>query len=1692
MSAAAMPVSTSVAVQRSLEEEIQDLRQRLLNLSAGNPLLCCRFPPRRSLRFIEGDMAAVLASLGGEPGSVPLLALPSPPPEACKVRDGRKVRPEPEAWARSNQLPVGYFLPPGTGLPLRALAYEDDLAARCRVLQREAERANEETGTHRLHLVLGFLDLPSRPRSEENWLAPLLCLPVTLRPKSEESPAEFVIAAAGEVAENLALREKVQRDYGLELPAPLAWGGNLEKYFAQVAALGRRQPAIRLRREAALYLVSFAPILHYRDLDPAAWPELLEHPLVRQLFGQEEHGAGNEDAAGDIHPEEPPASDLPLVLDADSSQHAVLVEAVSRARSLVVEGAPGTGKSQTIANLIAAAMAAGERALFVAGKQAALEVVAGRLRTAGLGAQLLPMYGAHAGHAPADPGRHPPANGAGAARVRPKARAAAEAQRRRLRAYRDALGSSEGNRLGLTLQEVIWQCERERMALGEWSERLPELAAEAGELEPAQWREAGECLEELAAQQGRFGDYGPARALWGFRPSLPGNAGDEAAVMRLFADASGACGDFAAAAKEFAGLFPAVAGLSLEEAKTGLASLRQLLPRIAAKPLLPIMPALLVAGERVEPGLTALEREIQANRKLKSAVDAGLRREAPDEDPDLAPLQTAAAKVKVKLGKAAEIAAWHKQLGQKLELWRSVMGAMSAACKPLGWQLESLGSLEKITRLGEVGAAAPVQALRYQGSALFDRVAESELASLAEAWSERDELAGELEGEIALHRVTPGLETEAMLDQLRESGWTQRFSSEVRGARSWWAGIYKGERMPRGQRLRELADKLERWAQRERELAESSARAHYVPPAIEFSRELIEYLRALAGWNRKMTAALRDSGLQFEFTTMEEAEGLALVCRRLLAMAGDVRTLLRELQPLAPGLDRAQPLAALTGDLEALAESALAPAGWLEQWAAPDAGLEQVAQALRARAELRQRLAALPRLEFLGPADRGFATDIAGVRHTLALARSLQAAALPLALRLYLLEDVGRAAGLAPLLERVIAGFEAVARLGRDLEKYGQLDAAAWAGAAPEQDLAAFAAGFYQRLERARQAAGELAAWRQLSRDQERAQRLGLTEWSASLQSQGVPADLWGSAYRYRILRALADQALASHPELEEMAKGGYPRAVEEFRRADRDGIQAQGAALKIALAGAEAACCLMSPEAVARHLPRALDFDLVILDEASQITPEAALGALGRARRAVIVGDRNQLPPAEAAAGKGESILDAAARRLPRRTLGRHYRSRHPALIAFSNRNFYDGRLAVGPAPLPASAAFGVRAEYMAKATCQNQCNAAEAGRIVDLALRHAQTEALSLGIVTLTAPQRDWIAALLEQRIARDAAAAAWRQRQQEAGQPLFVKCLEHVQGDERDVILVSATFGRSPGTGGVRQNFGRISRAEGWRGLNVLLTRARQRMVVVTSLRPEEIVLDEATPRGNRLLREFLESVRSGQKDNAPRPAAQDASGCESVLLQRLREQGYEAVAGVGVGAFQIDLAVPHPDVPGAWLAGIEYDAVAAGSLRDQRIRRDVLDAMGWGGRIWTLATLDWFRNPEAEAERLVGFLAEARASWNPAEAAESGWSEAPVDWSAWRREPGALAPGEGEAVRLGDTVRYAPASAPANGHQVQLVAEEEAAQSGKVAVGSALGQALLEAEAGDEVVLREPGAPPQPLRVLEVIRPFSDWR
>ncbi len=810
----------------------------------------------------------------------------------------------------------------------------------------------------------------------------------------------------------------------------------------------------------------------------------------------------------------------------------------------------------------------------------------------------------------------------------------------------------------------------------------------------------------------------------------------------------------------------------------------------------------------------------------------------------------------------------------------------------------------------------------------------------------------------------------------------------------------------------------------------------------------------------------------------------------------------------------------------------------------------------------------------IGPVYTGINTDISLIERTLAWGKSVTLTNLPSAMqdRILSLNAVTALQEAKDLLSTVSEASKSVRTTLDQLNQYGHFDWEQWQLQCRSRPGIDFPTEVKTRLRKALSVSGSVLAWSKYLSGRESAKRNGLSDFLNLLESERIPAPLLTKAFELSAYLSIGRLIYQAYPELREFSPASHDRVRSEFQQLDAEiiGLTGRDFAARISIhakvpEGTRGATVgeytemnllrreinkqkrhipirqllkragkalqelkpvfMMGPMSVAQYLELgALEFDIVVMDEASQLRPEDAIGAAARGKQLVVVGDPKQLPPtnffdrlsdssddeidddAPAAITGMESILDICQQLFtPNRSLRWHYRSQHESLIAFSNHHFYKN-LVVFPSPYSKARRLGVKYRYLRNGIYKDRQNFHEAERVVDAVLDHmVKHKDTSLGVVTLNQTQRELIEELLEKKLKSFPEGDDFKDKWEAEGWPFFVKNLENVQGDERDVIFISTTFGKAPGTTKPRQNFGPISRPDGWRRLNVLFTRSRQRIELFTSMLPEDIVVDEKTPLGTKALRDYLDFAKRGVLVTTDESDREPDSDFEVSVAEVIRSFGYEVKPQLGVAGFFIDMVVRNPDRPGEYLAAIECDGAtyhSGHSARDRdRIRQEILESLGWEGKIFRIWSTDWFYNPRESTQKLQRFLTERRNLSlidDPIDLDDSvvddfdhAYAEATVtdsnDSAHSEVSEVIIDSVEDKFIEVGDQVTYCLLDSPSEKQTVWITDGESNLKLGIINEQSPVAQALLglaEGDIGELHITSSAGMKTRELRVLKI--------
>lgn len=1455
---------------------------------------------------------------------------------------------------------------------------------------------------------------------------------------------------------NVALREKLKRHHSIELPEydPEAGIEAFLKLVAR-AIQNRKRWRIRRWATIGLFSFSRQAMwsdLDPASWPVHAKPE--GHALIRQIYG--EAPVGEAEALAPVHDVDRPeieAKAPAIVIEVDASQLSAVIDA-AEGKNLVIQGPPGTGKSQTITNIIANAMAKSKSVLFVSEKMAALNVVKNRLDDMGLGLFCLEVHSAKASKMQVLKSlkermqtRRRRVDGDESK----KALDALHAARKRLTEYVTLLNGPAGQ-TGVTIHDILWG----DFTRSELLESVPPSVSEFRFPEPlaidrfklADLVSLGRALDNQSAAMDDTAE--PSRQPWRGLGNTNLTRFDRASAVSAVGRWSGALRELRQKLEELRRLSGWEGLGCIEDAGRAVAIICSV-PSPGERVEENLLPA--ACDKKVRKSLTTWATTILEAVGHEASVEKVCARDALATAADtIEPMAAQAATLGVAgqdLDMLTSTIAQARQDAVKATANIAIADRVLAlAGIDIGAERDAkseavlAGFLLLLNRL-------PLEKLRYRSPHFVEDEVVEELEA-AQATAEQAAAAftdSGLSGEPTSERarsIPDAAELRAAAASFLTAGWVARlFGKDWKRARKLWISLWPEE--PKvssdicARRLKAAALWKEKLAALDAYKEAKDAAGRHWNGALTPFANLLEVAR----WTQRARQTIPLSGSPLAklrgvllsgsaddfagFAAIADESAAAGFAAAVQSCAGQHRTLGQDATHQQGRVDAVEGLRA----------------GALALRLRPGIPIGSLADAIvffRKSVQCRQAAAA----EAAGSAAARLVsavseTDLADrVLASVNFANAVIACQLPEAVTAWLLAAgcVARIAALRQQGEDIHAALEREQQAQYAADAIIRLRPDEWCGSeiacAPLDQLVA-------RAEEAAANPEELEKQILLAADEEEAREAGLGPLIEGWRKSDKPYADVALSIEAAFYRSAAEKLIREHPVIAKHTGRNHEQVRQRFRDYDKEmlslnrktlaalllhkpvpagsnapsvrdytdycmldhqtGLTRPRIALRRLFSNAGGAiralkpCVMMSPMSVAQYLePGKHKFDLLVVDEASQMRPEEALGAMLRCDQAVIVGDPEQLPPSDffvSAEGEGdqdaedapeESILELGRRCWrPMRRLEVHYRSRHQSLIDYSNREFYEEGLLVFPSPILSDPDFGVSCRQVDGAYEPGQGrNPKEARAVVEEAAALMRTRIdRSIGIVAVNKAQSDLIESLIDEISATDPEVQAYRQTWSGKLEDFFVKNLENVQGDERDIILVSTVYGRTA-DGIFHQNFGPLNKAYGHRRLNVLFTRAKRRLTVFTSLDYAQIVAG-GKQRGVRVLKEYLEYATHGTFQAGRRTGQEPENDFERWFLTRLKSAGYEAHPQVGVAKFRIDIGVVHPDKPGSYILGIECDGAtyhSSKSARDRdRLRQDILEGLNW--RIHRVWSTDWYRDPEREFSRLVQKIESYRA-------------------------------------------------------------------------------------------------------------------
>lgn len=1626
----------------SIASEMDRSRRDLLDLSLRNPLINYRTLRARGVEAVGMGPEAVFEALVSS--SRRMSFAPLEEDQALELIEDGDARS-----SRSKRYVLQTSEPP------------DQLQKRLRNTFYFANTTIQEQGVNTLFIALGMVEWFDSNRTDTPRRAPLILIPVELARTNVRE--RFSVGYSGaEIGSNLSFIEKVQTEHGLEFPSlPEDDDVDCYEYFdlCEEAVSGMDRWRID-RSSVVLGFFAFSKFLMYRDLDPngGEWTGVEKYgprnsEIIKSLFetGFSDSGSSIPDDDSIID-DSLPADDVYHVVDADSSQ-AIAIHDVNQGRNLVIEGPPGTGKSQTISNIIADAISHDRTVLFVSEKMAALEVVKRRLDEIGLGVACLELH-SH------------------------------KTNKRGVLQDLEATWKLDAPIVDGAPRDVLHELNETRRVLNEYAVATNNPVGETG-VTPIDARGELTAIREIERVACSLPNLRiDALNHWSaqdFRSSLQ--------TVQDFERRSNLVGSLSThpfKGCELISLTPVEKEDlrdTLAEARTSLtmyrsateelANLLGLLDRQESESL----SRLIKIGEQasVAPDISGVNlgefRSMSVPSKLKDLVSKGQEWE----------------KLRLSHGHLVADEGWDADVGWAIDTlegfedsrWlkpSKIEGAIEALEKTdrmLGKLIEDANRLAQHLGLVERNDFATLLAMRnlaghvaerpdvsgFNLSPLRSELTRSEIQALTDVGRARTELRDEF-------RVilTPTawdedvLETRNAIDHMGDKWW-RALSGRYRRSRKKVASLCRGEIPSEKERQLRLLDAIietQRLAMECRRYSANGAEVfgsrwqseetdfRLVGPVIDWAMEMHDGIDS-GRFNRTDVFALHhDADLPTMFQLIERLDASLDALNVHLGEVDNSYSIDGVL--LLSGLNDSgafsfaslrQNLTNRIGIAYAV-NKALNHLINISRFGNSDdvERLIDIARRIEDEQGIRNAITSSvsTTARFLGPKVRGLESDWEQIERIRAWCSDLFAAVNDGTVDIADVEmmrndfDVNEVSVATENLK--IAVNEHEARVG-NLQKALEYDLASNSDKRTAVHVLSRMATDIQAqlMEQWRANFDELDAfvgYNAAAKEMEERGLLAIVDFAGERASDDVSLiNALRKAWNLHIL----SRAELERPILQKFEGSIHSGRVAKFDTLDREylelnrkrvlskhwerldkvGAIGQGGVLyrefakkrrhmpvrRLMLTAGNAIQAIkpvfmMSPLSIATYLPPgSVRFDLVVFDEASQVKPVDALGALMRADQAVVVGDRKQLPPTrffdramgsdeyddeedDSVTGDLESVLSLFGQmNAPSRMLRWHYRSRHESLINVSNQEFYENRLVVFPSPDHGKQVSGLRHHYLPDTVydrARSRTNREEALAVAKAAMDHARANPeMTLGVAAFSTAQRNAIEDALEKL--RDVDRSCEEFFADHPHEPFFVKNLENVQGDERDVIFISVGYGRDA-NGNVTMNFGPLNQEGGERRLNVLITRAKHRCEVFSNLRSQDIRVEPGSAFGVRALKTFLEYAETGVLSEIAVASGRDfGSPFQEAVASKLRSLGYQIDEEIESGGRFIDLAVVDPAVPGRYALGIECDGATYHSSRTarerDRIREDHLRDLGWNlHRIWST---DWFRNSERELER-----------------------------------------------------------------------------------------------------------------------------
>ena len=1513
----------------------------------------------------------------------------------------------------------------------------------------------EESGVNTLYIAFGFLEWYESANSDKKYISPLLLLQIELEKKQSHLGYTYYVEATGEEASvNLPLVERLREDFGIKLPEFTA-DDKPEDYLQRINELIQRakvpkKEKWKIRRFITVGRFRFARLVMFNDLNDKKWPNgnnISTNKIIQSLFASRGKPSGAHAKDYDIDTSEVEELVPLLVAPADASQHSSIVD-VMKGKNISIKGPPGTGKSQTITNIIANALATGKSVLFLAEKMAALNVVYKRLSDANLGTYCLELHSTKAKKAEvlksikerleSNPKRR---------RTNDLVAKIQDFKRHRdtVTEYINALNSSFG-RQNKTIHEYLWGTQLRKDRIGNLLASVDQyqITFEQANFSEIELEKNIEELKTIARLKKLIkAEAKGGRHPWSFVNDIDLDPFRQNELISLTEKWRSNLSKVSSALDSFNATFHLSINNSISSINAFYNILDKLIDYDVSNLNINYIKSLASKGEEATAVIDFVKHVHNYKLSLNAVryvhnISSGL-----DTIEEIEGQYQTARVLQVDCISIFELQRHIKDLEEELNLWHKGLRELRTIGRCFGLsENDSLDDIHALAEIPDYIASVPRDYLLLRTDNLIAETSALRLKSAIDIQRHFQENMESYELHFDISMMGNPQDIRIHAAALTNVGFFSIFNSSYRKAKKFVKLASKQRYKFNPEKSAELLRAIAH-AKEEKEKIEQDNQLQAIC-GISFDGICtdFDFLQQINNWasdvrkryvyGDEFSISVREWLLKGSISELDSMKALADESH-FIAWKNKLRdvksTALSNIsaRKYIDGLtDKIGKLKSIQGQMQSLTSDSLVTFANIAE------DLPYLHNAKKARDCAADNNTAQ---EFFADAYDGINTYIEDIHETARfIGDCLAIPDLKDGFETFLNKNfLDIWLDFKSQLKSLVDDTSVATTIATELDNKANM---AFSNSSSKCNwLYIDLTSIIELLSEALSNQDTLDHWASFNSQYAKISVSIQRDLIQICEQEHIDFDGLPMIFEFIVYRAIAREIYLRNPVLSKVRGVNLDQARLRIKELDReiadlskrDLCHKLNAAMPIIGNGygkrstwtednllqneiekkrrhipirslIERAgksiqnikpCFLMSPLSVAQYIiPGKLKFDLIVIDEASQMRPEDALGGVARADQIVVVGDPQQLPPTSffQSASRddeidedidSEAIMDIALSSFrPCRILSRHYRSQHESLIAFSNHHFYDKSLVLFPSPMKNPNELGVRMEYVG-GTYTSGSNIGEVEAIVDAALDFMRIyPTRSLGIATMNKAQKDLIEIEMDRAFIERSCAKNYKDKWQDTLESFFVKNLESVQGDERDAIFISTVYGPDK-NGTVMQRFGPINNAGGHRRLNVLFSRAKKNMVVFTSLKPEDIKISNNSSQGVKALRGFLTYATKGVIDEGHVNSRETPdSDFEIWVKERLESIGCEVHPQVGVAGYRIDLGVKHPKYPYGYLMGVECDGASYHSSKSARerdvIRQQVLEGLGW--HIYRIWSTDWFYNPVKEFDKLKAYIQE----------------------------------------------------------------------------------------------------------------------